>query len=59
MTITDGEKTMTLEELAKKICCQIFDDNDGECWDGSCPAAAYCRHERNGMIVYMRKVVNE
>ena len=32
---------------------------DGECWDGSCPAAAYCRHERNGMIVWLRKVVGE
>lgn len=55
MIITDGEKTMTLEELAKKIC-DHFDQED--CYDGGCPAAAYCRHAHNGMIDWLRKVVN-
>lgn len=61
MEITDGEKSMTLEELAQKLCRYISDyDNEcAGCYDGSCPAAEHCRHGHNGMIDFLRKVVWE
>jgi hypothetical protein len=49
MTITDGEKTMTLEELAKKIC-----DSFTEC--DKCPAEKHCTYLHNGMCDWLRKV---
>lgn len=55
MTITNGEKTMTLEELAQKICNSLFEDNDIACWDGSCPAANHCRYGHNGMIDWLKE----
>lgn len=58
MIVTDGEKVMTLEELAKKMCRDLTATNDEACWDGTCPAEAYCRHEHNGMIDWLRKVVS-
>ena len=58
--IADGEKSMTLEELARKLCNSLTnDDSYDACYDGTCPAAAYCRHGHNGMIDWLRKVVNE
>lgn len=51
MTITDGEKTMTLEELAQKIC-----DSYAECVEGECPAFACC-FKGGGMIKWLREVV--
>lgn len=54
MTITDGNKTMTLEELAKKICNSF--DCDRYC-DGGCPAAHLCHEGHNGMLDWLRKVV--
>lgn len=59
MTITDGEKTMTLEELAQKLCCNISGAEANGCYDGSCPAADLCRHQHNGMIDLLRKVVGK
>lgn len=52
MTITDGEKTMTLEELADKICKSYADCPE------ECPGFAYCRFKRNGTLVWLQKVVN-
>lgn len=59
MIITDGEKVMTLQELAARICNSISSEKDdcAGCYDGSCPAAAYCRHGHNGMIDWLRKVL--
>lgn len=57
MTITDGEKTMTLEELARKMCRSMFAANEETCWDGSCPAADYCTKNHNGMIDWLRDVI--
>ena len=59
MEITDGKKTMTLEELAKKMCRNLFAANNEACWDGGCPAAEHCRHEHNGMIDWLRKVLRD
>lgn len=58
MKIKDGEKTMTLEELAATICNSISNEKDdcAGCYDGSCPADAYCRHGHNGMLDWLRKV---
>ena len=56
MKITDGEKTMTLEELAQKLCHKISGADARGCYDGSCPAAEYCRHKHNGMVDLLRKV---
>lgn len=59
IVLNDGQ-AMTLEELAQRICNNISNyENDGRgCYDGSCPAAANCRHGHNGMIDWLRKVVN-
>lgn len=61
MIITDGEKTMTLVELACRICNSIAstDDDCAGCHDGSCPAIQYCRHGHNGMIDWLRKVLQD
>jgi hypothetical protein len=59
MIITDGEKVITLQELAQRICHSIANEEIGceSCYDGSCPAAAYCRHGHNGMLDFLRKVL--
>lgn len=57
--IVNGEKTITLEELAQKLCQHVSGAEAAGCYDGSCPAAEYCRHKHNGMIELLRKVVNE
>lgn len=55
ITITDGDKTLTLtlEELATKICKSYK-----ECKEGECPGFAYCRHKKKGTIVWLQKVLN-
>jgi hypothetical protein len=50
MTIKDGDKVLTLEELAQRIC-----NSYDECDD--CPAAGYCRHGHTGMIDWLREVL--
>ena len=59
MIVTDGEKVVTLEELARKICHEISNQDIGydSCYDGSCPAAGECRHGHNGMLDWLRKVL--
>lgn len=47
------EKTYTLEELAKKICDSIPAE---EC--DHCPATLYCRTGHNGMLDWLKKVLN-
>lgn len=59
MIVTDGEKVMTLQELAEKLCAHISGADAGGCYDGSCPAEKYCRHKHNGMVDLLRKVVAE
>ena len=54
MTITDGDKTMTLEELAEKFCKHYEC-----CEDDGCPAAGLCGYKHNGMVALLRKVVEE
>lgn len=53
MTITDGDKTMTLQELATKIC-----DSHAECVEGECVGFPYCSNGQNGALVYLRKVID-
>lgn len=55
MIITDGEKVMTLQELAAAICNSY---NAEEC-DNKCPAALYCRSGHNGMLDWLRKVAGK
>ena len=57
MIITNGEIVMTLEELAQELCCKIRGSDASGCFDGSCPAAEYCRHGHNGMLDWLRKVL--
>ena len=48
----------SLEDLAFAICNSIA-NNDNDCvgcYDGSCPAADYCRYGHNGMVDFLRKV---
>lgn len=59
MNITDGEKSMTLEELARKICKSLVDDDAECCYNGKCPAAEHCRHGHNGMIDWLREKVGK
>lgn len=54
MTITDGEKTMTLEELAQKLCKRYE-----ACADDGCPAAGLCGYKHNGMVALLREVVSK
>jgi hypothetical protein len=55
MTITDGEKTMTLEQLANMICNSYTAE---ECeWE--CPAREYCSTKHNGMADWLREVVSK
>lgn len=58
MIVTDGEKVMTLEELALKICREISGEDAEGCYYGKCPAEEYCRYGHNGMIDLLRKVVS-
>lgn len=51
MIVTDGEKVMTLEELAGRICDSIE-------FCEACPAYDYCYNGHNGMIDLLRKVVS-
>ena len=54
MIITDGEKTMTLTELAVRICnSYTYED----C--GTCPATNYCRAGHNGMMDWLHKVLQD
>lgn len=48
---------ITLEELAEKLCHEISGADAGGCFDGSCPASEYCRHNHNGMVDLLRKVL--
>lgn len=57
MIVLEDGKAITLEELAKKMCNGVFAKNNEACWDGSCPAAAQCRHEHNGMLDWLRGVL--
>ena len=52
ITISDGDRTLTLEELAKKIC-----ESYEVCKEGECPGFPYCRHDRKGILVWLRQVV--
>ena len=56
MIVTDGEKVMTLQELARKMCHDLIERNDEACWDGSCPAQDYCALKNNGMVRWLKKV---
>lgn len=51
MIVTDGEKVMTLEELATRICNSMESCDD-------CPAYDDCGVVHNGMIDWLRKVVS-
>ena len=53
MIITDNGKTMTLAELALCICNSYTAD---DC-NTACPAALYCRAGHNGMLDWLRKVL--
>lgn len=57
MIITDGEKVMTLQELAQAMCHKISGADAGGCFDGSCPAADQCRHGHNGMLDWLQEVL--
>ena len=59
MIITDGEKVMTLQELAARLCNEISGNECDGCYDGSCPAEGHCRVGHNGMIAWLRKVVEK
>ena len=51
MIVTDGEKYMTLEELAARIC-----DSIERC--GDCPVGDSCCKGHNGWEEWLRKVVS-
>lgn len=51
MIVKDGDKIVTLQELAT-LLCRKFD-----CWE-NCPAAECCRYEHNGMIGWLRKLID-
>lgn len=59
MIILDGENAMTLEELARRICNTLTEESDDDfaCYNGRCPAADYCRHGHNGMIDWLKRMV--
>lgn len=59
MTIKDGDEVLTLEELAQKMCVNLFAHNPEACWDGSCPATDYCRHKHNGMLDWLQEVLEQ
>lgn len=52
MIIKDGEKTMQLEELARKIC----NSYTAEACD-KCPALDYCYDGHNGMADWLQEVI--
>lgn len=54
MIVTDGEKFMTLQELAKRIC-DSYDMDDCD----ECPASKHCRAGHNGMLDWLRKVLRD
>lgn len=47
-------KTYTLEEIADKIC-ESYD----ECVEGKCPGFDFCRPLHNGVLEWLRKVMEE
>lgn len=51
---TPKPKTYTLEEIAGKIC-----ESYEECTEGECPGWDYCGKEHNGVLEWLRKVVEE
>lgn len=55
MKITDGEKTMTLEELANKLCSSYTAE---ECYE-KCPASDFCYRGHKGMTDWLKKCINE
>ncbi len=57
MIVLQDGAAITLEELAQKLCAEISGADAEGCYDGSCPAADYCRHGHSGMIDLLRKVV--
>jgi hypothetical protein len=57
MKITDGDKVLPLEKLAEHLCYGLTVEDNEACYNGECPAADYCRHGHNGMIDWLRKVL--
>lgn len=55
MIVTDGEKFITLQELATRIC-NSYDMDD---CDSKCPATEHCRAGHNGMLDWLRKVLRD
>lgn len=53
MKIECGEKVLTLEELAAKICASY-----DECTE-ACPAFDCCRHGHTGTITWLQRVVDD
>ncbi len=47
------EKTYTIEEMAQKIC-----DSYKYCTE-DCPGFEYCRHDKKGVLEWLRKVVEK
>lgn len=56
MIVTDNGKTMTLAELAARLCHSFECDRYN---DGGCPAASYCSVGHNGMLDWLRKVLQD
>lgn len=52
LKIQDGEQTMTLEDLATKICADFEDCAE------DCPGFQFCGPHKNGVLEWLRKVVN-
>ena len=48
------QKLYSLEEIAEKIC-QAQGDT---CTEGVCPGFDYCRHGKNGCLVWLTKIIN-
>lgn len=46
------ENSLPIDELAKKIC-----ESYKYCTE-DCPVFKYCRHERKGTLVWLKKVLN-
>lgn len=45
----------TLAEIAEKICASY----GAECIEGVCPGFRYCRQRKNGVLEWLRKVVED
>lgn len=57
MIVLQDGATITLEELAEKMCHHISGADAGGCYDGSCPAADHCTYKNNGMQKWLREVL--